>query len=134
MAPWASNMMHPLQNMTTHNKIEKQWHNELVMWCILYKIWQHITTMAQWAINVIHPVQNKTEQQWHNEILGLVDESQNIVLQWPNERFYVYLVLCERIFLRNQYYGKYLTSKNCPKIKKIHLSLQRAGIGKSYRI
>ena len=58
--------------------------------------------------------------------VGLVDESQNIVPQWPNERFYVYLVLCEGIFLRNQYYGKYLTSKNCPKIKK--------WIGKSYRI
>ena len=50
--------------------------------------------------------------------LGLVDESQNMVPQWPNERFYVYIVLFARIFLRNQYNGKYLTSKNCPKIKK----------------
>ena len=56
-------------------------------------------------------------ESWYVSI-GLVDESQSIVIQWPNERYYVYLVLCERIFLRNQYYGKHLTS-NKPKGLKV---------------
>ena len=104
MAPWAIYLIHPIQNMTTHNKNEQLWHNELAMWCILHKTWQHIathnnygthgtvsyycntsytkhdntqqhiTTMAPWASNMMHPIQNmtthnKTEQLWHHELL-----------------------------------------------------------------
>ena len=37
--------------------------------------------------------------------LGLVDESQNIVPQRSYESFWVYKLLCKRIFLRNHYCG-----------------------------
>ena len=69
-----------------------------------------------------------------HSLIGLVDESQNIVLSMPYESFWVKKVLCKRIFLRNHYCGGKMAYKNGQKIEKMRFSLKQEGIGKRYRI
>ena len=37
MAPWAFNVIHPIQNMITLNNTEQLLHHQLLIWYILYK-------------------------------------------------------------------------------------------------